>query len=401
MSKKSPLSFKIILFLIGIVFVAFNLRSSITAVGPLIGDIRIATNLTNSSIGIITTLPLLAFAIFSTIAPRIGLKIGNERTVFIALFILTIGILVRSTGMVATLFIGTALLGLGIAICNVLIPAIVKDKFPSKFGLMTGLYTTSMGTLAALASGLSIPLAYGLNLGWEKSLSVWAVLSGLALLFWLPQLRTQRKAKSVPYSKRSIWSSKLAWQVTFFMGFQSCIFYCIIAWVPDILISQGVEVTTAGWMLTLTQLAGLPATLLVPIYAGRFRDQRGLVVGIALLYVLGFIGLYIGGGIGFLSLSIVLIGIAQGAGISLALTLFGLRSESAYDAASLSGMAQSAGYLLAALGPIGMGLLLDLFLTPSPAILLFIMLSVAMMSFGLFAGRNQFVFQHASEQMRA
>ncbi|MFC0557639.1 CynX/NimT family MFS transporter [Halalkalibacter alkalisediminis] len=402
MNKESLLSYKSLLFLIGIVFVAFNLRSSITAIGPLIGDIRTDTNLTNSWIGLLTTLPLLAFGLFSTITPRIGRKWGNETTVFIALIILTIGILFRSTGFVYALFLGTALLGLGIAICNVLIPGIVKDKFPERMGLMTGIYTTSMSTMAALASGVSIPLAKGANLGWERSLLIWAILASLAVLAWLPQLRNQKKTGSFPtYKRNSIWSSTVAWQVTLFMGLQSCAFYCIIAWMPEILVSRGVDLPTAGWLLTLTQIAGLPATLFIPILAGRLSNQRSIAIAISLFYLTGFLGIYIGGSLGLITICMIFLGVAQGAGISLSLSLFGLRTQNGHDASNLSGMAQSAGYLLAATGPLIIGLFFDLFQSWSPAFLIFIGLSIALGVFGFYAGRDQYVLHVEPDKLRA
>ena len=394
--------FNKILFLIGLIFVAFNLRSSITSVGPLISSIRIDTGMSNSYIGLLTTLPLLAFGIFSTIAPRFGRKYGNETVMFVALLILTIGVLFRSTGMITALFIGTSLLGLGIAICNVLIPGIVKDRYPNKIGLMTGIYTTSMSTMAALASGLSIPLAQGFNLGWEKALAVWAILSGLAVIIWLPQLRHQNKTIKVPQiTKSSMWRSSLAWQVTLFMGFQSSLFYCIIAWMPEILTSRGVDIPTAGWLLTFMQFAGLPATLLVPILAGRLSNQKGIVLGIASLYLVGFTGLYFGGNLWVISLYMLFFGVAQGAAISLSLTLFGLRTENSRDAANLSGMAQSGGYLLASISPLAMGFLYDSFHSWTPALLLLILLSIAVVITGLGAGRNQFVFHTEPVKQRA
>ncbi|MDT8859701.1 MFS transporter [Alkalihalobacillus sp. MEB130] len=402
MSKRRLLSFQAILFLIGIILVAFNLRSSITAVGPLISIIRIDTNLSNSVIGLLTTLPLLAFGVFSTLAPRIGRKYGNETTVLIALIILTSGILLRSTGMVSALFFGTAMLGLGIAICNVLIPGIVKGRYPEKMGVMTGIYSASMALMAAFASGVSIPLAQGLNLGWQQSLAIWAVLSGMAVLAWLPQTRNQKRPTAISnHSKSSIWTSKLAWQVTLFMGFQSCIFYCIIAWIPEILVSRGIDIPTAGWLLTLTQIVGLPATLLVPILAGRLANQRGIALSIALLYLIGFSGIYFGGSVGVMSLYMSLLGLAQGAGISLSLSLFGLRSQNAYDASNLSGMAQSAGYLIAAMGPLLIGLFFDLFHSWIPAFILIFGMIIAMGVFGFNAGRNQYVFQAEPEKLRA
>ncbi|KHF40150.1 MFS transporter, partial [Halalkalibacter okhensis] len=267
---------------------------------------------------------------------------------------------------------------------------------------MTGIYTMSMALMAALASGVSIPLAQGLNLGWEKSLALWAILSGGAVLAWIPQLRKPKRIAQVSHSpSSSIWSSKLAWQVTLFMGFQSCIFYCIIAWIPEILVTRGIDVPMAGWLLTLTQVVGLPATLLVPILAGRLSNQKGIVLGIAFLYAAGFLGIYVGGSLGFISVYMMCLGVAQGAGISLSLSLFGLRSQNAYDAANLSGMAQSAGYLLAALGPLLMGLFFDLFHSWSPSFFLFFAMILAMGVFGVQAGRDQVLFQSEPEKLRA
>ena len=401
-SMNQGLRFGNVLFVIGLIFVAFNLRSSITAVGPLISSIRTDTGMSNTSIGMITTLPLIAFGLFSTIAPRFGRKFGNETVVFVALLILTMGILFRSTGMVITLFIGTALLGLGIAICNVLIPGIVKDKYPEKVGLMTGMYTTSMSVMAALASGVSIPLAHGFNLGWEKALAVWAIMSGFAVILWLPQLRKQNKAIKVPtLAKSSIWRSPLAWQVTLFMGFQSSIFYCIIAWLPEILTSRGVDIPTAGWLLTFMQFASLPATLLIPVLASRLRSQKIIVVGITVLYLVGFTGLYFGGNLVVITFYMLLFGVAQGSAISLSLTLFGLRTENAHDAANLSGMAQSGGYLLASISPLFMGLLFDTFHTWTPALLVFLFLTIAMVIAGIGAARNQYIFHKEPIKLRA
>lgn len=382
-----------ILFLIGIVFISFNLRPSITAVGPLIPSIRSAMEISSTSIGLLTTLPVLSFGIFSIIAPKLGRRYGNETVVFIALLILTIGILLRSLGSIALLFLGTTMLGLGIAICNVLIIGIIKDRLPNNIGVMTGIYTTAMSTMAAVASGLSIPLAHELSLGWEKTLAVWAILAGGTLLIWIPQLRYQvrRQKKTNSSSKNPLWRSSLAWQVTLFMGFQSSIFYCSIAWISEILMSQGLEMQTAGWMLTFMQLMGLPGNFLIPVLAVRLKNQRAIVLIVASLYALGFFGTYMSGNIAVITLCMLAIGLAQGAGISLALTLFGLRTKTSEEATDLSGMAQSGGYLLAAIGPLLMGFLFDLFHTWTPAFILFALLIIGLVSAGLLAGRDRFV----------
>ena len=176
------------IFLIaGIIFIAFNLRPAITAVGPLISSIRSDMDLTNGMAGFLTTLPLLSFAVLSPVAPKLGQKPGNERTLWVGFVIFLIGILLRSYGESITLFAGTALIGVGIAICNVLLPSLIKHKFPDKAGIMTSFYTTAMSIFAALTSGISIPLSHGLAWGWLASLMVWAGLAFVAILIWVPR----------------------------------------------------------------------------------------------------------------------------------------------------------------------------------------------------------------------
>ncbi|MCY7769438.1 CynX/NimT family MFS transporter [Bacillus haynesii] len=388
------------IFLIaGIIFIAFNLRPAITAVGPLISSIRSDMDLTNGMAGFLTTLPLLSFAILSPITPKLGQKLGNERTLWVGLVILLIGILLRSYGESFTLFAGTALIGVGIAICNVLLPSLIKHKFPDKAGIMTSFYTTAMSIFAALASGISIPLSHGLAWGWSASLMVWAGLAFVAILIWVPQLRyhdTGNRTVSLKGDGQTVWRSKIAWQVTFFMGIQSFLFYCTIAWLPEILRSHGMSISLAGWMLSLMQFASLPSTFLTPVLAGRFRNQKSIVLALGILYLAGMSGLLYGGNTAMLTLWVILIGIGQGSSISLALTLIGLRSENADQAAALSGMSQSAGYLLAAIGPSFVGFLYDHMHSWNGPILLFIGALVALIGAGLGAGRNQYIYAKAA-----
>lgn len=384
------------LLILGIIFVAFNLRPAITSVGPVVGAIRADLHLSNGMAGLITTLPLLAFAALSPVAPKIGQRLGNEMAILIGLIFMSAGIIVRSTGFIPTLFLGTAMAGIGIAVCNVLIPGIVKQSFPKQAGLMTGMYTTSMGVCAALASGMSIPLAVNLGLGWQKSLLVWAIFAVISLVIWLPQVRKHNKKAELArggLANSSMLRSKLAWQVTLFMGLQSFLFYCLIAWLPEILKVHGMGSATGGWMLAVMQFAGLPASFLTPVLAVKLSDQRGIVLTIGALYVVGFLGLLIGGGYNFMIMCIILIGVAQGAGISLALTLFVLRSANSIQASALSGMAQSLGYLLAATGPIIIGFIFDFTHSWTMPIVALIFIAIAMLTAGLGAGRNVYVDQ--------
>ena len=169
----------------GIVFVAFNLRPAITSVGPLVAIIQDDLGLMHWSAGLLTSLPLIAFSFVSPIVPKLSNRLGNEQALILGLVILFIGIALRFMSVAFFLFAGTLLVGVGIAICNVLLPAIVKGKFPLKVGLMTSIYSTSMGLMASLASGVSIPLASGLNLGWQNTLIIWGIPAVLAIVIWV------------------------------------------------------------------------------------------------------------------------------------------------------------------------------------------------------------------------
>lgn len=342
-----------ILLIIGIAVIAFNLRPAITSVGPVIGEIRADFGLSNGAAGLITTLPLLSFAALSPLTPKLGQKLGFEGAIVAGLSLLLLGILMRATGLLSFLFIGTALVGVGIAICNVLLPGLAKLHFPLKVGLITSIYSTLMSIFAALASGITVPIADGLGLGWNTTLLLWGALVLLGLAVWVPQLRgknSEPKPVDVQPVSSSMWKSSIAWQVTLFMGLQSFLFYSSVAWLPEIMRSHGMSIVTAGWMLSIMQFAGVPGNFLAPIIAGKLKDQRGLVIVISILYFIGLIGLIYGGSTPFLVVSILFMGLASGSSISLALTFIGLRSANAKQASKLSGMAQSLGYLLAASG---------------------------------------------------
>ncbi|WP_436663882.1 CynX/NimT family MFS transporter [Alicyclobacillus acidoterrestris] len=306
-----------------------------------------------------------------------------------SLLLLTFGIIVRHFSPNALLFVGMLLAGAGIAMGNVLLPGLIKRDFPTGVGLMTGVYSVSMNVWAAIASGISVPVAHIPGVGWRGSMLSWAVLSILTLIIWLPQLR-KRHIPQIRHSQLNLWKSGLAWQVTFFMGLQSFVFYVNVAWLPDILQSRGMSATAAGWMLSLMQFVSLPASFLVPVMAGKRSSQRGLVIATVALFLVGYAGLL--SGLNSLNwLWIILIGVAGGSSISLALAFFGLRSQTADEAAKLSGMAQSIGYLLAAAGPILIGFLHDAIGSWTVPLIILVVAIVLFFICGLGAGRNAYV----------
>lgn len=380
------------LLILGIVFIALNLRPAITAVGPLIGAIQTDLSISSGLAGLLTTLPLLAFAFFSPLTPAISRRYGMERVIFVGILLLTGGILLRSLGHVATLFTGTVLIGAGIAVANVLLPSVIRKHFHRHVGYLTSLYTTAMGITAGLASGLSAPLAFQYGWGWQAALLFWGGAAFVALLIWLPQISHKpdlSPAPSVAPSEKTVWRSPLAWQVTLYMGSQSLLYYCLITWLPEILMDKGVPISQASWMLAIMQFVGMPSSLLIPVLAHRFKHQKGLALFTGLSMFCGVLGLWLDQALHWLLLWIILIALGSGGAISLALTMIGLRSRSAQQAAQLSGMAQAVGYLLAAVGPVLLGSLYDLTQTWTPALLLLMAASLFIGLIGLGAGRNR------------
>ncbi|WP_087972334.1 CynX/NimT family MFS transporter [Oceanobacillus rekensis] len=385
-----------ILLIAGIVIIAFNLRPAITSVGPVISLIRDDIGLSSWSAGLLTSLPLIAFAIMSPMAPRLGNRYTNERAMIIGLILLFFGISIRSISVVFLLFMGTLFVGLGIAILNVLLPGIIKDKFPAKVGLMTSVYSTSMGIFAASASGLSVPLANTMNGGWQTALLVWTIPAVLGIIVWIYLSRKERTTNQtekyyVHTTDNRIWRSPLAWQVAGFMGFQSFLFYVTISWLPTILSDSGLSMTTAGWMLSFTQIIGLPASFLVPMIAEKLKSQRGIVIVLTLSGFLGYGGLLLGKSYTIMLISVILIGITLAGAFALALAFLGMRARTAKQAAELSGMAQSIGYLLAAMGPIIIGYLYDLTNAWTIPLITIMSVCVLVLLFGLGAGRNKYV----------
>ena len=386
------------LLISAIIIVAFNLRPGITSVGPLIGMIRDDVGLANWSAGLLTSLPLVAFAIMSPIAPKLGNKYTNERAMLIGLVILILGIGTRSISNAILLFSGTLLVGFGIAILNVLLPGFIKSSFPTKVGVITGIYTTSMSLMAAGGSGLSVPLATGLGLGWKLALAVWVIPATLGLSIWVYLAKKQPKGKTIEVksfqSNNRMWKDKLAWQVALYMGLQSFLFYVTISWLPEILHHQGISMATAGWMLSFTQFIGLPASFAIPVLAEKFTSQRILVGILSTLSIIGYGGLLVSNSFPILIISCICIGFFLAGTFALALTFLGIRAKTPKDAAELSGMAQSLGYILAAFGPILIGFLFDITGSWTVSIITIIVDAMLVFMFGMFAGRNRYVLDN-------
>jgi MFS transporter, CP family, cyanate transporter len=380
---------------------AANLRPALTGVAPLIGQIRADTGMSNGEAGLLTTLPLLAFGLLSPVAPRVARRFGMERVLLAGLLVLVAGILLRWAGAVAALFLGTVVLGAAIAVANVLLPSLVKREFPEQAGLMTSVYSTSLGISAAFAAGVSVPLAQLAGIGWRGALAVWAIPALLAGVAWLPQLgRSDRPADPSPRGSpgvRDLWRSPLAWQVTLFMGLQSLAYYVTLTWLPEILQAEGMGAARAGWMLGLSQAVAIVTMFLAPMIAGRRPSQRGVVVVAVGTSGVGALGLLVAGSTAS-TLWVVLLGLGQGASFSLALTFFALRSPDPGHAAALSGMAQSVGYLLAAGGPFLFGVLRDVTGAWKVPLALLLTITICLLIAGIGAARDAHVGASVPEE---
>ncbi|MCK1993163.1 MFS transporter [Peribacillus muralis] len=383
------------LLIIGIILIGANLRAPLTSVGPLVTSIRDALGISNALSGSLTTLPLLSFALLSPFAPRMARRFGMELTLFASLILLTLGIVIRSIGGVPTLFIGTILIGLSIAIGNVLLPSLIKHNFARNIGLMTGIYAVSMNLCGAMASGISIPIASLSGMGWVGALGCWGILSLITVFFWMPQIRRPIKRhkegqNTQKHKSMNLWRSGLAWQITFFMGLQSFIFYTVITWMPEILEQKGLNADEAGWMLSIMQLAVIPITFIVPILAGRLQSQRILVIPPAVFLIVGIFGILYGSE-QFIPVCMMLIGVGVGTVFSLSMMFFSLRTRSTHEATELSGMAQSFGYLLAAVGPVLFGWMHDITHSWTAPLFMLIVVSAIIFIVGLRAGKNEYV----------
>ncbi|MFI9552867.1 MFS transporter [Nonomuraea endophytica] len=344
-----------VLLVWGLLVVAANLRASLTGVGPLLDRVQADLGLAPAVAGLLNTLPLLAFVVLSPMVPRLAARWGAERLLGGALVVLTLGIALRWVPVAAGLFGGTVLIGAGIAVGNVLLPSLIKRDFPAKVGLLTSAYATVMGGVAAVASGVAVPVSEVAPGGWYTALGCWVVFALAGVLLWAPQVRAPRGGAQPLRAHRLPWGSGLAWAVTAFMGLQSLGFYVVVTWLPQVFQDSGVGAAAAGWLLFVFQAVAVVTGLAVPAALRRARDQRALAAICSAVMLVGYLGLFAVPG--WALLWSVVLGLGGGACLVLALAFMSMRAQDAAEAGALSAMAQSIGYLLAAVGPVAFGLL--------------------------------------------
>jgi CP family cyanate transporter-like MFS transporter len=377
---------------LAVVLIALNLRPAITSVGPMLDEMRASLGASAAWAGLLTTLPGLCFASAGLAAPLLSRRFGMGLTLSAALSLMAAGQVLRVLDGPLVVLGGTLVVTAGIALANVLIPVVIKDSFPAKIGLMTGIYTAALQGGGAAGSAVTPPLAEGLG-GWRPALGSWAVLAVVALvaLFFAARrkvsgeaLRTRSEGKA-----RSILRSPLAWVVTLFFGLQAFVAYIIMGWLPQVLMDAGVSRGDAGLLLGLMSLLAVPISLTVPAMAARQGNQSWWIAGLGVFGFAGTFGLVLAPGAAPLLWS-VFVGIGMSV-FSLALTVIALRARTGEETARLSGMAQGFGYLLAALGPFLFGMLHEVTGGWTVPLLMVLGVIVVQTGFGVFAGRRRFV----------
>ncbi|MBO9631073.1 MAG: MFS transporter [Shinella sp.] len=380
-------------FLLGVslVLIAFNLRPVFSSASALLPEIKTELGLSSLGASLLTTLPVVCLGAFSPVAPRLAQRIGAERTLLGVLLLLALGTALRGLSSVPLLFIGTALAGASIAVGNVLLPGLVKRDFADRAALMTGFYTMALCAGAASAAGFTLPLEHILGDSLSSALAAWGLPALIVGIIWLPQvLSTKSQVKRSGFSVQGLWRDRLAWQVTLFMGLQSALAYCVFGWLVPILRERGVDGVTAGAIVSVSVMVQAAACLVAPQIAVRGKDQRLINASLCAVAVVALLGLL------FAPLSTiwvwaVLQGIGQGGLIAVAMTTIVLRSRDPHVAAHLSGMAQCVGYLLAAIGPLVVGLIRGWTGSFAWSAVLFVVLGAGAAINGWNAGRAEYV----------
>ncbi|MEU6509963.1 CynX/NimT family MFS transporter [Streptomyces sp. NPDC046942] len=399
------------LVVVGIVLSALNLRPAITSLGALLEEVRDGLGMSGSVAGLLTSVPPLCFAVFGVTAPRLARRFGPAAVVCAGMAAITAGLLIRPyAGSTAGFLAASALALMGIAVSNVLMPVIVKRWFPDRVGSMTGLYSMALAMGTSLAAAVTVPLTDALGGGWRPGLAVWAALAAAAVLPWLPLVRDRGTAPTHiqprPQPGRAaeaagdrsaplrITRSRTAWALAVFFGLQATAAYVTMGWMAQIFRDAGVPAGTAGVLLAVTMVMGVPLAFVIPRVATRLPQQGPIVLVLGVCGLAGYAGLYVAPAAGAWAWA-VLLGVSNCA-FPLALTMVGMRARSGAGVAQLSAFAQSTGYLISIPGPLLVGVLYQQSGGWGLPIALMAGLMVPQILVGFLAGRNRTVEDEAT-----
>lgn len=371
--------------LLPIILISINLRAPITSAGPIANLLQDYYGLSSAQVGLLTSLPLLAFGIVSFLVA----VFQPVRAMFFGLLCIILGEILRCVGGNTALFVGTAIMGSGIAIANVLLPSFVKAKFPREIPKIMGIYSLVLNISAALGIIAIFPLTHVLPL--PLAFSCWVILAILAFISYLPQIKNRRIFRpKQSYTKiNSLFANINAWKITLFMGLQSAMAYSFFAWYPSLLIDFGFEKDFISRIMTLTQCVIIPLSFIIPLWLHSLRQKMRnvFIVVICMLYAVSYFLLLISHEVWSIILASVLIGIPLGGVFSVALLFISSKSANVFIATKLSAMSQGIGYLMASLCPWIIGKLHDTYHSFTYAIFMLIVLSLLLNIVGYYAQR--------------
>jgi CP family cyanate transporter-like MFS transporter len=403
------------LVVVGIMLSALNLRPAITSLGALLEEVRDGLGMSGSVAGLLTSVPPLCFAVFGVMAPRLARRFGPAAVVCAGMAAIAAGLVIRPfTGGTPGFLAASALALMGIAVSNVLMPVIVKRWFPDRVGSMTGAYSMALALGTSTAAAVTVPVTDALGGDWRSGLAVWAALAAAAVLPWLPVLRdrgassaagaetaqgepsrretAQGEAEAAPVLR--ITRSRTAWALAVFFGLQATAAYITMGWMAQIFRDAGVAAGTAGLLLAVTMVMGVPLAFVIPRLATRLPHQGPIVLALGVCGLAGYAGLYFAPAGGAWAWA-VLLGVSNCA-FPLALTMVGMRARSGPGVAQLSAFAQSTGYLLSIPGPLLVGVLYQHSGGWGLPIALMVALMIPQMAVGWLAGRDRTVEDEAT-----
>jgi CP family cyanate transporter-like MFS transporter len=337
----------------------FGMRTAVTSVGAVLDDLQHDLGLSGTVAGLVTMLPVISFAAFGALTPRLARHVGGHRLLVATLVISGVAMALRPVGSSVPWFVVGSLLALVAgAVSNVLLPSLVKEHFPDRIGPMTALYTSALAVGTTAGAGLTVPIGTITTGSWRGGLASWSVWTLLAVLPWLP---TTRRDHSVPEEGRTgvpmnaLLHSRTAWALTAFFAMQSWQAYISFGWFARFLDDHGISSGTAGAMVALLAATGIPISLIVPRVAPERLRAVTLLLGAC--YLVAYVGMA-AAPVGGAWVWMLLVGIGSGM-FPVALTLIGLRSRTAGTTAALSAFMQSIGYVVAGCGPLLFGALFD------------------------------------------
>jgi len=347
-----------------IFLVGLTLRPLTTAVGPVLPEIRSEYGLSATSAALLSTLPVIFFGLGAFFVPRLMHKVTPNKEISLALIVIFVGAHLRILPTVYALYLGTIIIGLGVAIGNVVPSIITRRDFPKNIGGVTGLFVGAISFAPAIAALITYPLTVTFN-SWRWAMELWALLPLIAWIVWQLYSKEHRSnvVLSTPHNMKGLLRNPLAWALVIYFGFQSTNYYSLGAWLPTILRESGINPTTAGYQLALLVLIGFPTGLFIPPLASKFTSQVTLGVLFVGIFAVGLFGIFLFSSTGWWPqgtwLWSILLGIGLGSSFPLALTLVLLRTENQETARDLSSFMQGIGYFIAAIGPVILGVIRD------------------------------------------